>query len=76
MSRLRDQLDAANARLESREQDILELQRKLQVAEARIEDLTGFLGWQASALVVKDQEIIFLKNQLRDLLKGEELRDA
>lgn len=76
MSRLRDQLDAANTRLESREQDILELQRKLLVAEARIEDLTGFLGKQASALVGKDQEIIFLKNQLRDLLKGEELRDA
>ena len=76
MSRLRDQLDAANVRLESREQDILELQRKLQVAEARIEDLTGLLGKQASALVGKDQEILFLKNQLRDLLKGEALCDT
>lgn len=70
MSRLRDQLDAANVRLENREQDILDLQRMLQVAEARIDDLMGLLGKQASALVVKDQEIIFLRNQLRDLTKG------
>lgn len=76
MSRLRDQLDAVNTRLESREQDILELQRKLLVAETRNEDLTDLLSRQQSALVGKDQEIIFLKNQLRDLLKGEELRDA
>ena len=71
MSRLRDHLDAANARLESREQDILELQRKLQFAEARIENLTALLCRQQSALVAKDQEIIFLRNLLRDELPSE-----
>lgn len=63
--RLQALLDNQELDIKALEKRIAQLTRKLETANARNRDLRELLGRQASELVMKDRQIMLLRQQLQ-----------
>lgn len=69
MERFHAELEKRDHRIRELEALLAETNRDKKAAEARNKYMEELLGRQGSMIVVKDQEILFLRNQLADQLQ-------